>query len=379
MSSNDKKSGHQLRRKFLKQVSLGIGAGITGLYHMPVFAQTAGSKKIRQNVKKLNIALVGLGSYSRGQLAPALQETKFCQLSGIVTGTPSKIPEWQRNYSITDENVYSYENFDEIARNDAIDIIYIVLPPGMHAEYTIRAAEAGKHVICEKPMATSVEDCQRMIDACKKNNVMLSIGYRLHYEPYNRHIMEIGQQEKFGPVKKIDASNSFRLSSTGVWRLDKQLAGGGPLMDMGIYCVQGANYTMGESPVSVKARFEENTRPAMFTEVEEAISWTIEYDNGAIATCDTNYRERTSKLSGAAERGHWELNPAYSYGGISGSTSEGQLSFPQVNQQALQMDAFAQNVLNKEASIVPGEMGKEDIRILMAIYEAANSGAEVRL
>src|SRR6185503_7876054 len=145
-----------------------------------------------RNDGKLGIALLGLGGYAGGQLAPALQSTERCYLAGIVTGTPSKISTWQSKYSIPDKNVYNYESFDSIKDNKDIDIVYVVTPNSLHKEFVIRAAQAGKHVICEKPMALSVEDCDAMIAACKKAGKMLSIGYRLHFEPYNLEMVRLG-------------------------------------------------------------------------------------------------------------------------------------------------------------------------------------------
>src|SRR5690606_10697893 len=193
---------HENRRKFLKKFSLGIGTTLIG---MPFFNATIAktfmdSKSASQN-KKLGIALVGLGQYSANQLAPALKETKNCYLAGIVTGTPSKIDDWKKKYDIPDKNVYNYQNFDQIANNKDIDIVYVVLPVSMHREFTIRAAKAKKHVICEKPMAMNAVEAQEMIDACKANGVQLAIGYRLHFEPFNKRVMELGQQQVYGSVK----------------------------------------------------------------------------------------------------------------------------------------------------------------------------------
>ena len=157
--------------------------------------------------KKLGIALVGLGGYSSGQLGPALQQTRNCYLAGIVTGTPSKAKDWSARYNIPAANIYNYENFDSIANNPAIDIVYVVLPIAMHKEYTVRAAKAGKHVICEKPMAISVSECEEMIAACRKANRMLSIGYRLHFEPFNKEMMRLGQQKVYGKILEIEAGN----------------------------------------------------------------------------------------------------------------------------------------------------------------------------
>lgn len=375
----------QSRRTFIKGMGLAIGSVSIGLPHLSMYPssphQAAGESRPRNNQQqKLGIALVGLGNYSTNQLAPALQETEQCHLAGIVTGTPSKAERWKQQYAIPEKNVYNYETFDRIADNPDIDIIYIVLPNGMHAEYTIRAAETGKHVICEKPMATSVEDCQRMIDACNRNGVKLSIGYRLHFEPHNKRVMELGQEQVFGKVQKIEAADSFRISSNpDHWRLDPELAGGGPLMDVGIYCVQAACYTTGETPVAVTAEFGEVTRPDFFDEVEQSISWQMEFPGGAVADCRSSYNENENFLTGEAENGWWRLEPAFSYSGIQGRTSEGPMDYPQVNQQARQMDDFADCIINNRQTPVPGEMGMRDVRILEAIYEAARSGKRIQL
>ena len=171
------------RRKFIYNLGM-AGLGIPFLSAAANCDNESSKQQTMQSKKaKLGIALVGLGGYAGGQLAPALQQTVHCYFAGIVTGTPSKIPVWKEKYNIPDKNIYNYDNYDSIKDNPDIDIIYVVLPNNMHAEYTIRAAGAGKHVICEKPMAITVEDCDRMIAACNKANVHLSIGYRLHFEP----------------------------------------------------------------------------------------------------------------------------------------------------------------------------------------------------
>jgi predicted dehydrogenase len=332
---------------------------------------------VQKTHKKLGIALVGLGKYSEGQLAPALKETQHCYLAGIVTGTPGKADKWKKQYSLPDKNIYNYENFDSIKDNGDIDIVYVVLPNSMHAEYTIRAAKAGKHVISEKPMAVTVEDCERMIKACKEAGKMLSIGYRLHFEPHNCEMMRLGREKPFGAIKKIGAHN--RMSGTEGWRLDKELAGGGPLMDVGIYCVQGARYTTGMEPIAVRARFEPLKDASTFNEVEEGISWQMEFPEGIIAECSCSYSDEVNILRVDAEQGYFELSPAYNYNGIKGKTSDDEMKFPEVNQQAKQMDDFALAVMENRPTPVPGEMGKQDVRILQAIYNAAQTGQRVEI
>lgn len=323
--------------------------------------------------KKLGIALVGLGKYSSGQLAPALKETKYCQLTGLVSGSPKKTTEWKEKYNIADKNIYDYQNFDSIKDNPDIDIVYIVLPNSMHAEYTIRAAKAGKHVICEKPMAVTVKECEDMIAACEEAGRLLSIGYRLHFEPHNLLMMESGTNKTYGKINTISAKHGMEIEPN-VWRVNKKLAGGGPLMDVGIYCVQGAIYTTGHDPIAVSAKEGKKTDHEKFKEVEQSLTWTMEFPGGMIAQCETSYAEELNLLRAEAEKGWFELNPAYEYEGIKGSTSDGKMDLPQVNQQALQMDDFALCVQDNKQSKVPGEMGLRDVKILLSIYRAMESG-----
>lgn len=326
---------------------------------------------------KLGIALVGLGTYSEEQLAPALQETEHCYLAGIVTGTPEKAEKWKKKYGIPDGNIYDYQNFDSIRDNADIDIVYIVLPNSLHAEYVIRAAKAGKHVICEKPMAITVEDCDRMIAACSEAGRMLSIGYRLHFEPYNMEMMRIGREKPFGEITRIKADNG--MAEVEGWRVDKQLAGGGPLMDVGIYCVQGCRYTTGMEPVAVSAQELPKTNPGKFPSVEEGLTWQMEFPGNIIAECRTSYSEDMNSLRAETANGWAELSPAYEYEGIKGKTSEGKMDFPQVNQQARQMDDFALAVKENRPTPVPGEMGRQDVKILQAIYQAMRTGQRVEI
>jgi predicted dehydrogenase len=378
--------GGYTRKEFLKRLALGTGAALTlpaagsfNLFQDTKYYETWRRKSELPDSDKLGIALVGLGNYSTGQLGPALLNTKLCRLSGIVTGTPEKEDRWAEEYGIPRENIYNYENYDSIADNPDIDIIYVVLPNSMHAEYTIRAAQAGKHILCEKPMATSVADCSRMITACRENDRKLGIGYRLHFEPHNEEMMRLGTEEIFGPVNSIEGGFGFNITGNpDVWRLDKELAGGGPMMDVGIYVIQGALYTLGELPVSVEAH-EEKTMPEIFNEVEETIHWEMDFPSGARFNAVTSYLHGSNFLRAEAANGNFGIQPAYSYNGIRGETSRGPMDFPQVNQQTLHMDAFADHILNGTENRVPGEMGMRDVDIMMSIYEAVERGEKMTL
>jgi len=359
------------RRDFLSRVGMG-----TTLLTVPSIMgnaqQTFGSQK------KLGIALVGLGYYAEHLLAPALQQTKNFSLAGVVSGTPAKIDKWKAQYNIPDKNCYTYQNFDSIAKNKDIDVVYVVLPNSMHHEYVIRAAKAGKHVICEKPMAVSVKECEEMIAACKKANVKLSIGYRLHFEPFNQEAARVGQKKEFGVVKIVESSFGFKIGDPTQWRLKKSLAGGGAMMDVGIYAIQAARYCTGEEPISVTAQ-EFKTDPVKFKDVEETIFWQMEFPSGAVSSSITSYASNTERLFISAENGWLELRPAYGYGPLKGRTSKGELDLPIVNHQAMQLEDFAACILENRESSVNGEEGLRDMKIIEAIYRAIASGKKEKI
>src|SRR5258706_5398263 len=221
------------RRDFLRRVSLATAGLAAGIHFRPV------KTLARPEGRRLGVALLGLGRYASGQLGPALLETKKCYLAGVVTGHPEKAEKWAATYSLKKQNLYNYENMEQIADNPEIDIVYVVTPPALHPEFVIRAAKAGKHVISEKPMATSVADCDRMIAACKAAKVKLAIGYRLHYDLYHREMMRLAREQDFGPFMKMTGDRGF-VFGPRAWRIDKKLGGGGPMMDLGIYIVHGA-------------------------------------------------------------------------------------------------------------------------------------------
>ncbi|HSN62545.1 MAG TPA: Gfo/Idh/MocA family oxidoreductase [Ferruginibacter sp.] len=373
-------SRQQSRRKFLYNLGL---AGLS----IPVLSAAAhcnlqpSKKQLMKNKQegKLGVALVGLGGYATGQLAPALQQAEHCYLAGIVTGTPSKAISWKEKYNLPEKNIYNYENFDNIKDNPDIDIIYVVLPNFMHAEYSIRAARAGKHVICEKPMAITVEDCDRMIAASKKAGKQLSIGYRLHFDPYHREMIKLANDKNYGALTKISAGFSF-VAQKGIWRLDKTKAGGGALMDLGIYCLQAVMYTSGQEPVAVTAQALPITDKERFIDIEETLNWQMEMPNGLMANCTTSYNESNNFLKIEKEKAWFQLKPSFNYAGIKAQTFDNRIiEFPKLSQQQKQMDAFALSVKNNTPTIVPGEMGRRDVKIILAIYEAMRTGERVVL
>jgi glucose-fructose oxidoreductase len=360
------------RRKFLRNLSLGTAAVAIGFG----FAEYARAQQAAGG-KKLGLALLGLGRYATNELAPALQQTKLCQLVGVVSGHPEKAAAWAKQYNLPQKNLYNYDNFDSIANNPDIDIVYVVTPPALHPEYVIRAAKAGKHVISEKPMATSVADCQAMIDACNKAGVKLSVGYRMHFDPYGIELMRLQHDQDFGPFMKMTGHRAF-VMKTHVWRIEKKLAGGGAMMDLGIYLVQGACMAAGQTPVAVTAHEEPKLRPDFFTETEETIDFNLEFPDGAVFNGVTSFNQDGDNFRAEGDKG-WIDFQTHAWGYKVGDvvTSRGPLHYPAPYQQALQMDDFADCVINNRQTRVPGEMGLRDIKIIKAVYEASATGKRV--
>jgi glucose-fructose oxidoreductase len=367
----------QSRRRFMQKLSLSVGAALTVPGLSPVPGYGSPRYPTLPDDKKLGVALVGLGYYSTDLLAPALQETKLCRLAGIVTGTPEKAEKWKKQYNIPAKNVYNYQTFDRIADNKDIDIVYVVLPNSMHAEYVIRAAKAGKHVICEKPMALNVRECEQMIDACKNAGRKLSIGYRMHYEPTTQEIMRIGKEKTLGELRFVTAGAGYRESRADHWKV-KKAYGGGAMMDMGVYSLQAALYAVGEEPVSVSAQHFTN-RPDIFKEVDEITSFQLEFPGGTVANLHTSFGANMNYLQVTAADGWYRLDPFSAYSGIRGESNKGPLNFPVINQQAAQMDDFADCIRNNKPTRTPGEMGLRDIRIVEAIYRSAANGQKINL
>ena len=329
--------------------------------------------------KKLGIALIGLGNYATNNLAPAFVNTQYCRLAGIVTGTPAKAEIWKKKYNIPEKNIYNYQNFDEIANNPDIDIVYVVLPNGLHHEFTLRAAKAGKHVFCEKPMAISVKEGEEMIAACKAAKVHLAIGYRLHYEPFNQEVMRLSREKDFGKVSFVESSFGFPLRDKKAWRMIPKLSGGGPMLDVGIYALNAARYATGEEPISVTAQAVK-TRPDIYVDgIEETLFWQMKFPSGAVSNHTTTYNSNVQRLYVGYENGNLEMSPAFDYGPIKGKTSKGEMKFPIVHHQTLMLDGICGDILNNRPIRTPGEEGLKDMKIMKAVFEAAKTGKEVKL
>ena len=371
MSSTDKS-----RRQFLKSAGLGLGVGAL----TPQILQASAPSFFRKAEKKLGVALVGLGYYATHKIRPALLETDYCELKGIVTGTPAKEQEWIDKYGVERKHIYNYENFDRIGDNADIDIVYVVLPNAMHADYIIRAARAGKHVICEKPFDTTVKKSAAAVDYCHKMGKLLQIGYRCQYDPVHQEFMRIGREKDLGALKSIRSAHSFYGVHNDNWRFtNKALAGGGPLMDVGVYSIQAARYGTGLEPVAVSARTF-NTFPNLMDGMEETMTFSLEFPGDVVANITTSYAARGNFIEVSAEQGNYGLGPAFGYDGAELNIKGEKKSLPKINQQAAQMDAFARNILDNTPVVADGEDGLQDMRIVEALYKSARkNGKRIKL
>ena len=327
--------------------------------------------------KKLGWAIVGLGSLSINQILPAFAKCEKSKVVALVSGHPDKASKLALRYGVSPKNIYNYQNYDSIKDNPDVDIIYIVLPNGMHAEYTVRGHQAGKHVLSEKPMANTPAECQQMIDAARKANRKLMIAYRCRYEPYNREAIRIAQSGELGPTQMILADAGFKMGDPTVWRLNRQLAGGGSLMDIGIYALNATRYLTGEEPTEVNAMIYSK-------EVEEHINFQLRFPSGILANCSSSYgyfHQSHFRVMGTEAR--LCMDPATWYSGLRmwierGNTIE-QKDLPEVDHFAVEMDHMSDCVMQNKQPLTPGEEGLRDLTLMAGIYEAARSGKTVKL
>lgn len=334
--------------------------------------------------RKLGYAVVGLGSYATRQIMPRLKDCEFARLVALVSGTPEKLERYGSEYGIPKTHRYSYANYDSIRDNPDIDLVYVVLPNSLHAEYSIRASQAGKHVLCEKPMAVSSAECEAMIAAAKKAGKKLMIGYRSHFEPYNRHGIELVKTGFIGRPRLIASEHGFN-AQPNQWRLDRPLSGGGSMMDIGIYSLNAARYLAGEEPIAVSAMESTDKSDPRFRNVEDRIDWQMRYPSGALAMCVSSYSSNHNAWRATGTEGWVGMEPATPYEGHQmwtrrkGKTEQVTLPVPAKNQFVAQLDHLAECAMSGREPIVSGEEGLRDLRLIEAIYRSAREGKAIRV
>ncbi len=362
------------RRQFLHRLALSA----VSLPVLPTFANnfTQFTEPSSSDQPMLRVALMGLGSYAE-RVAKAMQQCKHAKVTALISGTPSKLDKWGAAYDVPKESRYNYQNFDRIKDNPNVDAVYVITPNALHREHVIRAAKAGKHVICEKPLAISVQEGQDMLDACAAAGVQLLVGYRMRFEPNTLAVVKKRIAGEFGAIRFFQGQCGFVAGDPNQWRLDKALAGGGSLMDIGIYAINGARYMVGEEPIWVTAQ-ETKTDPVKFREgVDETIQFQLGFPSGAIASCLSSYNiDFLDRYFLSGEKDFAEMQPSTGYGPIKGRTKAGDLKQPHVVHQTVQMDEMAQILLQNKKPLLPvdGKVGLQDLQIIEAIYRACETG-----
>ncbi|HET9098769.1 MAG TPA: Gfo/Idh/MocA family oxidoreductase [Acidobacteriaceae bacterium] len=377
------------RRDFLKQIAstTALAAAAGSKIAAAQSAEASDGTATSGNGKKIGYCIVGLGRISMGHFMPGVQASQQSKVVAVVSGHRPKAERIAAQYGVSRDAIYNYENYDTIRNNPAIDAVYIALPNGMHAEYTIRAAKAGKHVLCEKPMANTVEECEQMIAACKQADRKLMIAYRCRYEPTNLKAIQLLRQGYAGKIQQINSANGFNIKP-GEWRLNKKLAGGGPLFDVGIYSIQATRYLTGEEPAEVQAYSSVVDHNGRFNEVEENVVWNFRFPSGALASCSTTYG--SNFIGGYARaigsKGKLELNPAFGYEGLRlNGKAEGtppldvdyHVRDPQ--QFTVEADYFSNCIRENKEPLTNGEEGLRDQRLMAAIYQSCAEGRSIKL
>lgn len=360
-----------------RTVLTGIGAGLASAT-VPAMAGAGAPKR------KLGYAVVGLGSYATRQIMPQFKNCDHAQLVALVSGTPGKLERYGAEYGIPKTHRYSYATYDTIRNNPDIDVVYVVLPNSMHAEYSIRASQAGKHVMCEKPMATTAAEAEAMIAAARKANRKLMIGYRCHFEQHNLRATELVKTGFVGRPTLITAEHGF-YAPAGIWRLDKAMSGGGSLMDIGIYSLNAARYLAGEEPVELVATEWTDKSDPRFKNTEDRIDFQLKFPSGLIANCVSSYSSGHNAFRVTGTKGWVGMEPATSYEGhqmwtrVDGKTEQVKLPAPRKNQFVAQLDHLPESLLTGIPLRASGEEGLRDMRLIEAIYRSARERRAVSL
>ena len=340
--------------------------------------------------ERVGFAVVGLGRLSLEEILPAFAESLKAKPVALVSGTPDKLEAVARQYGIPRAACHDYASLERLRENPDVKAVYVVLPNGMHRAFTERAAAAGKHVLCEKPMATSSADARAMVAACERARVKLMIAYRIQYETTNRRLARLVREKTFGRALGMSAINVQTVAENGAeqWRHKRALSGGGSLPDIGLYCLNTARFLTGEEPTGVFAWSITPAGDPRFAEVEETVSFQLRFPSGFLANCFTSYGGRDDKHQRLNfERAVVDMPNAYLYRGQrlvvttrdGDATSQAELVLKPKNQFAAEIDHMAECILHDRRPRTPGEEGVQDHVLMEAIYESARTGAPVTL
>lgn len=332
--------------------------------------------------KKIRYAVVGLGHIAQVAVLPAFAHAENSELAALVSDDPEKLEKLGRRYKVKAR--FSYDQFEECLTSGEVDAVYIALPNHLHREYTERAARAGVHVLCEKPLAVTEEDCLAMIQACEENGVKLMVAYRLHFEEANLKAIELVQGGKLGDPRLFDSVFTMQVKEGDI-RLNPRELGGGPLYDIGVYCINAVRNLYGAEPMEVMA-FSANNGERRFQQCEEMTTAILRFpgrERLASFTCSFNGADvGTYRIVGT--EGELEMDPAYEYAEaltqrvtINGRTRE--RTFPKRDQFAPELISFSECILTGAAPEPSGWEGYADVRVIRALYRSTEIGQPVAL
>jgi predicted dehydrogenase len=342
---------------------------ITSLY---LFAENT-KYKFKSKKNKKGVLLVGLGKYNSNTILNAIKKSRHCYLVGVVTNDYNKGLEWSKKHNFSNRSIYNYSNFDSIKNNATIDIVYIALPDYLHSEFTIRAAKAGKDVICEKPLAMSYAEAKNMLMVCYSSNVMLGVGYRMYFQPHHLKIIEIANSKTYGKIKSITAGFGSKLPFNSSWRFNDKEEGYGVLGDLGIYLIQATSRLLNENPkfVTSTAEFVKDTN------IPHTVSWQFEFNNKVETSLTVSYEQKLDEIFIEFEFGWIRLNPAFSYF-VKGETHLGKLKIASnKNYITEQIDDFAKTVINNTIPLTHAKNALYDLKLIEHIKTAYQTGNKI--
>ena len=338
-------------------------------------------KEKKRNAGKIRYAVVGLGHLAQVAVLPAFAHLQDAEIAALVTSDKRKARVLARRYRV--KNVYDYTQYEECLAND-IDAVYIVLPNHQHCEFTVRAAKAGVHVLCEKPMAVSVAECRRMIAAMRQSRRKLMIAYRLHFEKSNLESIAVGQNNKLGKLRFFSSEFGQQIVGSNVRLTEPTRKGGGPVFDMGIYCINAARYLFRAEPTEVWAT-SASTAEARFRNAEEMTAVTMRFPGERLATFTASFGSADiGRYALVGTKGVLTADPGYEYAeGLGLQIKVGEKTvkkqYPKRDQFAAEISYFSECILKNREPEPSGQEGLADIRVIEGIYKAAKSRRVVTL
>ena len=355
---------------------------------MPAGAVLPSTPPSEPRAGSVGIAVIGLGDYALKQILPRIAQSQRIHLAALVSGIPEKLTRVGEAYGIPASACYSYDGFAAIAQNRSVEAVYVILPTGLHVDWACRAFAAGKHVLCEKPMALSSAQCEQMIAASERAGRKLMVAYRCHFEPFNRAAMALTRERALGDLRLIRTEHSYRLGPATPatnWRVARAMGGASPMEDYGLYGLQAALYLTGEMPDRVSATAHSPAGDPRFSEFHAHIAALLHFPSGTAAQIVTSYDSAgINMVEARGTHGAFKMHPATGYDGNTlvvetGETTRAlQPGDPEV-QFAAMLDHFAAAIRDGASIITPGEMGLRDMRLIEAIHTAAADQRTVAL